>query len=120
MSAHTPPSLLELEAAFCDGYTPDDLQQVLPPISRRAGVELVCVWDHHDAINGHYGHSEVYVRRGDQLHELTGGLWAWLIDGRLGAPYGPGSPDTWTGPLAEIRWSQLITSDGDVNATYPA
>ncbi|BBY54153.1 hypothetical protein H7J07_05955 [Mycobacterium koreense] len=91
-------ALADLEKVFANGYTPDHIDSVLGDIFDRTGVSLVCVWEFIDG-DGCGGDSQLYVLDddGENLYELVGDLWPWLLDGKSEAPGGPGEPPQWKG-----------------------
>jgi hypothetical protein len=43
---------------FIDGYTADDINNVLPELSQTLGVQMLCLWDDYDSLGGK-GDSEI-------------------------------------------------------------
>ncbi|MFJ3365841.1 hypothetical protein [Streptomyces anthocyanicus] len=96
--------LEDLRGCMRDGCTAEDVNRVFARIEAVTGVRLTCLWDYYDAY-GYSGNSQFYVEQADsRLHELEGGLWAWLNGhpDAPGTPNSPGAPSSWRGGPADV------------------
>jgi hypothetical protein len=75
-----PVNLSRFRGVFAEGYTPEDIDRVLPQLERALGVALWCVWEYVDK-NGFGGGSTLAVIDSGELHELDPVLLELLVDG---------------------------------------
>lgn len=78
--AAAPVDLSQLRGVFADGYTPADIDRVLPQLELALGVALRCVWEYVDE-RGFGGNSTIAAVEGGELRDLDPALWDLLVSG---------------------------------------
>lgn len=91
----------DLRGCMADGYTSDDVEDVLGRLSQLSNLNIVCVWDHHFGY-GFDGSSNFYIEADGWLYDIVGELWSWLnvSPDDSAAPPSPGVPASWVGTLS--------------------
>jgi hypothetical protein len=98
---------LDLKNFLGEGYSDDEVVDVLGPVAEATGVHVICLWDYVDRY-GCGGDSTWYVLApGGALHWLVGGLFAWINHGQGD----PGDPATWTGGAIGVTTNTLVAVD---------
>ncbi|MEU6349983.1 hypothetical protein ABZ896_11715 [Streptomyces sp. NPDC047072] len=96
---------LGLKNFLAEGYSDDEVADVLGSVAEVTGVHVVCLWDYVDRY-GCGGDSDWYVRAPNgSLHWLACDLFSWINYGENA----PGDPSTWAGSPAGITTSTLVT-----------
>ncbi|MFJ5927964.1 hypothetical protein ACIQF6_35755 [Kitasatospora sp. NPDC092948] len=97
---------LDLRGLFADGYTSEDVDEVMGAVGKATGLYVVCGWDYVDQW-GAGGSSDFYAVSPDgRLHHLGGGLCA-LLNGDTDPSEIPDTPESWVGTDSGLTTSAL-------------
>jgi hypothetical protein len=110
--AADPVDLSQLRGVLAEGYTPEDIDRVLPQLERALGVALRCVWEYVDE-HGFGGQSTIAVMHDGRLRDLDPALWDLLVSGNgdgLIAPARVASDDE---PDFELRFASHSGANED-------
>jgi hypothetical protein len=108
--------LSEFRSRFANGWGDDDIDSILPRLSRESGLDLRCAWEYVDQW-GFGGNSELIVVLDGQARELPDGLWELLGEGDGDGFIDPSTvgkgphPDEWDLPAMQATY----TSESGLN-----